>query len=48
VLARLRQPEAAIQLMAFASVFWTSLFGPLARDDERHVRRVRALVARQR
>jgi predicted ATPase len=47
VLARLRQPEAAIQLMAFASVFWTSLFGPLARDDERHVRRVRALVARQ-
>lgn len=47
VLARLHQPEPAMQLMAFASVFWTSTFGPLTRDDLRHIRRVRGLVARQ-
>ena len=47
VLARLHQPEPAMQLMAFASVFWTSTFGPLTQDDHRHIRRVRGLVARQ-
>ena len=47
VLARLHQPEPAMQLMAFASVFWTSTFGPLTQDDERHIRRVRGLVAHQ-
>lgn len=47
VLARLHQPEPAMQLMAFASVFWTSTFGPLTQDDHRHIRRVRGLVVRQ-
>jgi tetratricopeptide (TPR) repeat protein len=47
VLARLRQPAAALQVMAFASVFWTSQFGPLGAEDERHIRRLRRLVAWQ-
>ncbi len=47
VLARLHQPEPAMQLMAFASVFWTSTYGPLTRDDQHHIRRVRGLVAHQ-
>ena len=47
LLARLRQPEAAVQVMAFASVFWTRQFGPLASGDQRHLQLVRALVQRQ-
>ncbi len=47
VLARLGQPEAAVQLMAFASVFWTRQFGPLVQEDERHIRRLRGVVTRQ-
>ena len=46
-LARLRQPEAAARLMAFSENHWTSHFGPLTLADERHVRRVRRLVACQ-
>jgi predicted ATPase/tetratricopeptide (TPR) repeat protein len=46
-LARLRQPEPAMRLMAFASTFWQSTFGPLAPDDRRTQRRVRRLVQAQ-
>ena len=46
-LARLRQPESAMRLMAFAATFWASSFGPLARSDRLTVRRVRGLVQAQ-
>jgi len=47
LLARLRQPEAAMPLMAFAVRFWQQSFGTLSRADERYVRRVRGLVTAQ-
>ncbi len=47
ILARLRRPEAAMRLMAFAAQFWERSFGPLGRADRLYVRRVRALVAAQ-
>jgi predicted ATPase len=46
-LAHLRQPEAALRLMAFAARFWQTGFGPLTRADRRTVRTVQALVRRQ-
>lgn len=46
-LAHLRQPEAALQLSAFAAQFWTTHFGPLSQSDERELMRVRRLAACQ-
>lgn len=46
-LARLRRPEEAMRLMAFAAAFWQRSFGPLTCADRRTVRLVRALVRRQ-
>lgn len=46
-LARLRQPQAAMRLMAFAATFWETHFGPLARADRHTVRRVQRLVQAQ-
>ena len=46
-LARLRQPQAALRLMAFAARFWTDSMGPLRSDDLRYVRIVRRLVGVQ-
>lgn len=46
-LARLRRPQQALQLMAFAATFWERSFGTLARADRQTVRRVRALVRAQ-
>ena len=46
-LARLRRPEPAALLMAFSERYWVTHYGPLAADDLRFVRRVRALVAHQ-
>lgn len=47
VLAHLRRPEAALQLMAFAADFWISQFGPLGLQDQRELRRVRRLATAQ-
>ena len=47
-LAHLRQPDTAARLMSFAVHFWQRHFGPLARSDQPHLRRVRRLVAVQR
>jgi predicted ATPase/tetratricopeptide (TPR) repeat protein len=47
MLARLRQPEAAMRLMGFAATLWQTSFGPLGRADLSYVRRVRVLVAAQ-
>ena len=47
LLARLRRPDAAMRLMAFAATFWESNFGPLGRVDRRTVRRVKGLVRAQ-
>jgi predicted ATPase len=47
MLARLRQPEAAMRLMGFAATLWQTSFGPLSRADLSYVRRVRVLVAAQ-
>ncbi|CAN5268480.1 hypothetical protein BH11PSE9_BH11PSE9_09970 [soil metagenome] len=46
-LAHLRQPEAALQLAAFAAEFWQRRFGRLDRQDEHDLRRVRRLAAVQ-
>ena len=46
-LAHLRQPETAVRLMSFALHYWQRNFGPLARSDQPHLRRVRRLVAVQ-
>ncbi|HNT37987.1 MAG TPA: hypothetical protein PKO45_02590 [Rubrivivax sp.] len=46
-LAHLRQPEAAMRLMAFAARFWQETFGRLTSADQRAIRRVQALVRRQ-
>ncbi len=46
-LAHLRQPEAAARLMSFAAHYRQRHFGPLARSDHPHLRRVRRLVAVQ-
>jgi predicted ATPase/tetratricopeptide (TPR) repeat protein len=46
-LARLRRPEAALRLMAFAARFWEQSFGPLSRADRRTLRRVRRLAQAQ-
>ncbi len=47
MLARLRQPEAAMRLMGFAATLWQTSFGPLGRADLSYVRRVRVLAASQ-
>ncbi len=47
LLARLRQPEAAMRLMGFAATFWTERFGPLGRSDLIYLKRVRGLVRAQ-
>ncbi len=47
LMARLRQPEDAMRLMAFAATFWQTSFGSLGRADQRYVRRVQALVGAQ-
>lgn len=46
-LARLRRPEEAMRLMAFAARFWQASFGPLTRADRQELRTVQALVRRQ-
>jgi tetratricopeptide (TPR) repeat protein len=46
-LTRLRRPEAALQLMAFAAAFWRERFGELAATDQRYLVRIRRLCARQ-
>jgi predicted ATPase/tetratricopeptide (TPR) repeat protein len=46
-LARLRRPEEAMRLMAFAARFWQDSFGPLTRADRQELRTVQALVRRQ-
>jgi predicted ATPase len=46
-LTRLRRPEAALQLMAFAAAFWRERFGELAAADQRYLVRIRRLCARQ-
>lgn len=46
-LARLRRPEAALKLAAFAAVYWRSRFGELDAQDSRYLERVRRLCARQ-
>jgi predicted ATPase len=46
-LARLRDPERAALLMAFAERYWITHFGQLDSGDQRFVRQVRALVRRQ-
>ncbi|MBU6260303.1 MAG: hypothetical protein KGO01_17975, partial [Burkholderiales bacterium] len=46
-LARLRRPEDAARLLAFASRFWVERFDALGVDDLRTVERVRRLVAAQ-
>ena len=47
VLARLRQPEAAAHLLGFAQAYWRQHIGTLSPASEKHVRRMRALVAAQ-
>ena len=46
-LARLRQPERAWRMMAFASLFWRTRFGPLDTDSLREMERVRRLCTVQ-
>jgi len=46
-LAHLRQPDAAVRLMACASLFWRSRFGDLSAQDRHDLRRVRRLAAVQ-
>ena len=46
-LAHRRQPDTAVRLMAYAAAFWCSRFGELSALDERDLRRVRRLAARQ-
>ena len=47
LLARLRQPEPALLLMAHAARLWAEAFGALSEPDLRKVRRVRRLGAAQ-
>lgn len=46
-LAHLRQPEAAVRLMACAAAFWCSRFGELRHDDRHYMRLVHRLVSKQ-
>ena len=46
-LAHQRDPERAVQIAAFAQVFWQTRFGPLSAADHRDLRRVRRLAACQ-
>ena len=46
-LAHVREPERALQLAAFASVFWQTRFGRLSDADRHDMRRVRRLAACQ-
>jgi tetratricopeptide (TPR) repeat protein len=46
-LAHLRQPERAWRMMAFASHFWRTRFGPLDAESLRELQRVRRLCAVQ-
>jgi hypothetical protein len=45
-LTHLRQPEAALQLAAFAAQFWETRFGALGAADLHYLRLVRRLAAR--
>jgi len=45
-LAHVRQPEAALQLAAFAAHFWESRFGALGPSDLHYLRLVRRLATR--
>ena len=44
-LADARDPERAVQIAAFAQVFWQARFGPLNAADHRNLLRVRRLAA---
>ena len=46
-LAHARDPERAVQIAAFAQVFWQTRFGPLSPADHHDLRRVRRLAACQ-
>ena len=46
-LAHARDPERAVQIAAFAQVFWQTRFGPLSAADHHDLRRVRRLAACQ-
>ena len=46
-LGHARDPERAVQIAAFAHVFWQTRFGPLSAADHRDLLRVRRLAARQ-
>ncbi|MEO8311951.1 MAG: hypothetical protein ABI520_12315 [Caldimonas sp.] len=46
-LAHLRQPEAAIRLVSYATLLWRTRFGEIGAEDQRYLLRVRRLVARQ-
>lgn len=46
-LAHLRQPGAAIRLVAYATTLWQTRFGELTAEDRRYLLRVRRLAARQ-
>ncbi len=46
-LAHQRDPQRAVQIAAFAQVFWQTRFGPLSPADQRDLRRVRRLAACQ-
>ncbi len=46
-LAHARDPQRAVQIAAFAQVFWQTRFGPLSAADHRDLLRVRRLAARQ-
>ena len=46
-LAHLRQPAAAIRLLAYAVTLWQTRFGELTAEDRRYLVRVRRLAARQ-
>ena len=46
-LAHARDPERAVQIAAFAEVFWQTRFGPLSAADHHDLRRVRRLAAHQ-
>ena len=47
LLARLRRPVEAMQLMGFVATFWAANFGTLSQQDRRTIRRVRGLVRAQ-
>ncbi len=46
-LAHLRQPEAAVRLVAYAALLWRTRFGEIGAEDQRYLLRVRRLAGRQ-